>query len=177
MDLYFLFRREQRNPFWLCECIYYPIRDLWQYGNLNIYPWHSFNLGLSLDLCSGKLDVCAFCLRSLLCSSWGKWWISRHAREQQFSYSLEQSGHWINNRWQASFAQLICRSLGLLHWWQLLIISSLIRSPSLASNTKFFPLNLNWLIYWRIFIRCFFCDFLNFTKIINKHTSIFCLYF
>src|ERR1035437_3763417 len=114
-----------------------PIRLLGKYQSF------SFNLGLSLwrDLLNTILPF-ILPLRSSFCSPSGMLYISWHSWVQQPSYLTAHSLHWINNRWQPSFLQFVWSSQGLPHWWHWLMISVPIFSPSLLSNTKFFPLNL-----------------------------------
>ena len=88
------------------------------------------------------LLLACFPFLSAFCCSYDNWMTSWHSEEQVFSIFSEQSVHWINNKWHASFAQFTWLSQGLPHWWQLAITSSDIFSALRWSNTKFFPINL-----------------------------------
>ena len=67
-----------------------------------------------------------------------------HSFEQHPLSFLEHVLHWIKRIWQASFLQSVWLSQGTLQIWHLERISSVTLSPSLSSNTKFFPLNFDF---------------------------------
>src|SRR6218665_4230247 len=45
--------------------------------------------------------------RIAFCSSSDKWITSTHSEEQQPSIAAAHASHWMNNKWQPSFAQFV----------------------------------------------------------------------
>ena len=73
-------------------------------------------------------------------TSLGSWCISRQLGEQQSAYFLAQVSHCTSSMLQVTSWQLPMRSLFAPHCMQVLTTSSVMRSASRSSNTKFWPL-------------------------------------
>jgi hypothetical protein len=69
----------------------------------------------------------------------GSRWISRQLGEQQSAYFSAHASHWTSSMLQVASWQLPMRSLLVPHCMHVLTTSSVMRSASRSSNTKFWP--------------------------------------
>jgi len=99
-----------------------------------------FRSGWSFDLLNILIPFSRPARRAR-CSPAGRSFSSIQVSLQQPCNFSAHSSHCMKSRWQPSFLQLVCVSQGLPQVWHSAITSSVMRSPSRSSNTKFLPMN------------------------------------